>query len=175
MQIIRSFSLCIFMVMAMESASFADPGLFPPKKPKPYVQKLYGTISLGDGIAASGSLFARDHSLYTIRYLHEDRALNSAPFWESTPRSHLDEIGIMYGGGFKIWRFFLDGSGGLAYINYSTDIAPQKIASGGLIANIQASYALKPWMGVGLELYGDLNLYQSRTGVLLNLHFGKVR
>ena len=51
-----------------------------------------------------------------IRYLHEDRSLTNGNFWESTPKTHLDEIGAMYGKGINVWRFFLNGSAGLAYI-----------------------------------------------------------
>jgi hypothetical protein len=166
--------LCIFIIQA--SCLFAESPIFGlKKKPDPYVRKFYGTFSFGEGIGLSGTLYTRNHSLYTLRYLHEDRSLGTNPFWEKSPSAHLNEFGIMYGKGLDIWRFFVNGSAGFAYINYFTDITPDRRQTAGIIANIQASYALKSWMGIGLEFYGDLNPVQTRTGFLVNLHFGLVR
>jgi hypothetical protein len=148
---------------------------FKKKPPKPYVQKIYVTASFWDGIGLSGTLYTKHHSLYTLRYLNEDQSLNGSTFWMPSQRAHLNEFGIMYGKGFDIWRFFFNGSMGFGYVNYKTDLAPQLKESGGFMGNLQASYALKPWMAVGFEFYGDLNVYQPRTGFLINLHFGKVR
>jgi hypothetical protein len=167
------FLVSVFLVAA--ASVKADPYLFGPKKHTPLIKKVYGTVSLGDGIGLSACMYTRGNNLYTLRYLHEDRSTSGAPFWESSPKTHLDEIGLMYGKGFDVWRFFFNGSAGAAYVNFNSDANPPRLSTAGLIGNLQASYALRPWMAIGVELYGDLNIYQTRTGFLVNLQFGKVR
>jgi hypothetical protein len=174
----KDIILSIFLTVVLSiqaTAQKTDIFGFKKKPPKPYVQKIYGTVSFWDGIGLSGTLYNKHHSLYTLRYLHEDKSLTGASLWVPSQRAHLNEYGIMYGKGFDIWRFFFNGSLGFAYVNYKTDLAPQLNQSPGLIGNLQASYALKPWMAVGVEFYGDLNIYQPRSGFLINLHVGKVR
>jgi hypothetical protein len=170
----KKILLPIFGFLFSTSIASAQLYLFP-KKEKPLIRKIYGSVCAWDGIGVYGAVFTRGNNLFTARYLHEDRSITGGNFWQPGKYSHLDETGIMYGKGFEIWRLFLNASAGMAYINYSTDYDPKKITSGGLIGNIQAVYALKPWMAIGFEMYGDLNLYQSRTGVLISLQFGKVR
>jgi hypothetical protein len=167
--------IIVFMVLLGHiSLATAQIELFK-EKPKPLIRKIYGGVCAWDGYGFYGAAFTRGNNLYTVRYLHEDKSITGGNFWEVSKFAHLDEAGIMYGKGFEIWRLFINGSVGAAYINYSNDYEPKIIKSGGLIGNIQAVYAIKPWMAIGFEVFGDLNLYQSRTGMLISLQFGKVR